>query len=113
MATSTQSITTGTDTKEYRTIKRHFDALVDNLGSTVGDPARFARRLREKSLISDGECTWSHRLASFLNGVHVHPRCTSVMYRLQSCYVVDGVSSEVLFCQSSHERCYMTSEHRK
>ena len=77
--TSTQSTTAGVDTKEYQTIKRHFDTLVDNLGSTVGDPARFSRRLREKSLISDGECTRSHRLASFLNGVHVHSRRTNTM----------------------------------
>ena len=46
----------GTNTKEYRAIKRHYDTITDNLGSTVGDPARFAGRLREKSLISDGEC---------------------------------------------------------
>ena len=46
--------TTGTGTKEYLVIKRHYAALVDTLGSTV-DPAGFARRLGEKSLISTGE----------------------------------------------------------
>ena len=50
----------GTNTKEYRAIKRHCDTITDNLGSTVGDPARFAGRLREKSLISDGECLCSY-----------------------------------------------------
>ena len=44
----------GTSTKEYQAIKRHSATLVDTLGKTV-DPADFARKLREKSLISDGE----------------------------------------------------------
>ena len=54
------SAATGTDTKEYQAIKRNYDTIIDNLGSTVGDPGRFVRGLRDKSLISDGE--WSYVL---------------------------------------------------
>ena len=43
----------GTGTKKYRAIERHYATLVDTLGKTV-DPAHFARRLKEKSLISQG-----------------------------------------------------------
>ena len=52
------SAATGTDTKEYQAIKRNYDTIIDNLGSTVGDPGRFVRGLRDKSLISDGECSY-------------------------------------------------------
>ena len=52
------SITTGTDSKEYQAIKCNYDTIIDNLSSTIGDPARFVRKLREKSLISDGEYSY-------------------------------------------------------
>ena len=45
----------GTGTKEYRAIKRHSATIIEILGSTVGDPARFARRLRDESLVTDGK----------------------------------------------------------
>ena len=45
---------TGKDTKEYQVLKRCFSKIVDTLGNTM-DPAGFARKLGEKSLISDGE----------------------------------------------------------
>ena len=45
----------GTGTKEYRVIKCHSATIIETLGSTVGDPARFARRLRDESLITDGK----------------------------------------------------------
>ena len=45
----------GTSTKEYRVIKRHSATIIETLGSTVGDPAGFARRLRDESLITDGK----------------------------------------------------------
>ena len=45
----------GTGTKEYRAIKRHSATIIEILGSTVGDPARFARRLRVESLVTDGK----------------------------------------------------------
>ena len=69
----------GTNTKEYRTIKRHRDIITDNLGSTVGDPARFAGRLREKSLISDGECLCTDGVGSSRNCVHVY---TNIVFPL-------------------------------
>ena len=45
----------GKDTMEYQVINRNHATIVDSLGRTVGDPYLFAMRLREKSLISDGE----------------------------------------------------------
>ena len=47
-------VATGMAMEEYRAIKRHYTTLVDTLGKTV-DPARFASRLEEKSLIGNGE----------------------------------------------------------
>ena len=44
----------GTGTKEYQAIKRYYAMLVNTLGKTV-DPADFARKMGEKSLINDGE----------------------------------------------------------
>ena len=44
----------GTGTKEYQAIKLHYAMLVNTLGKTV-DPADFARKMGEKSLINDGE----------------------------------------------------------
>ena len=44
-----------TDTKEYRAIMQNNDMLIDTLGKTV-DPASFARKLKEKSLVNDREC---------------------------------------------------------
>ena len=48
-------VSSGTGTKEYRAIKRHSTTIIDNLGSTVSDPARFARVLKDKSLVTDGK----------------------------------------------------------
>ena len=39
--------------KECRTIQCHCKTMIDTLGRTV-DPALFARRLQEQSLINDG-----------------------------------------------------------
>ena len=63
MATTTAA---GTKTKEYQAIKRHYARLVDTLGKTV-DPADFARKLREKSLISDSE--YCNVIASHLSSI--------------------------------------------
>ena len=41
-------------TKEYLAIKHYYVKLIDTLGKTV-DPAHFARRLGEKSLVNDGK----------------------------------------------------------
>ena len=48
-------VSSGTGTKEYRAIKRHFTTIISNLGSTVSDPARFAMKLKDESLVTDGK----------------------------------------------------------
>ena len=61
----------GTGTKEYQAIKLHYATLVNTLGKTV-DPADFARKLGEKSLISDGEFHCQAPFCSFLSPTYVH-----------------------------------------
>ena len=67
----------GKSTREYRAIQEHHSSLVDNLGKTV-DPAHFARKLRDKSLISEdivevasvvGVLTGSQRIAPVISAV--------------------------------------------
>ena len=51
MATEAEA---GAGTREYQAIKRHCSTLVETLSKTV-DPAQFARRLKEKEVVNDGE----------------------------------------------------------
>ena len=46
--------TSGRDTKEYRAIQHHYATVIHTLAKTV-NPALFAGRLLEKSLISEGK----------------------------------------------------------
>lgn len=56
----------GATTKEYRAIKHHYATLIDTLGKTV-NPAMFAGKLLEKSLVSDGAYDI---LSSPINSLH-------------------------------------------
>ena len=105
----------GENTKEYRTIQKHYSSIVDNLGQTV-DPAHFSRKLRDVSLISEdiveaasvvGVLTGSQRIAPVISAVRAQIKLKAsnfhtimkVLKTVNSClaYIISGYYSKSLF----------------
>ena len=71
----------GSDTNEYKSIKRNFATLIDNLGETV-NPALLAEKLQETDppLIGNGNHSYSMHVLQF-----VLANFTSTYKRIDAC----------------------------
>ena len=93
--------TSGESTKEYRAIQKHYSSLVDNLGKTV-DPAHFARKLREESLISESLVSKASVVPSGLTGAErITPAIDAVLaqIKLRANYMFVSVCMYVYVCE--------------